>query len=85
MKALTLRNIDIDTAEMMKKKAFDEGMSVNRFLLKMIHETLGISKKKRNKVHHDLDKLAGTWSKKDFDEFEKSTSIFSKIDKEMWK
>jgi len=54
-------------------------------MLKLLKESLGIDKKKRGVVYDDLDHLAGTWSNKDATEFERSTSVFEKVDEEMWK
>ncbi len=54
-------------------------------MLRLLKESLGIEKKKRGVVYDDLDHLAGTWSKKDAAEFERATSVFEKVDEEMWK
>lgn len=39
----------------------------------------------RRLVHTDLDHLAGTWSEKDFAEFQKRTADFEAVDEKMWK
>jgi len=36
-------------------------------------------------VHDDLDHLAGTWSNKDYKEFQKKIKDFETIDATMWK
>jgi hypothetical protein len=45
---------------------------------------LGLSYQTKLPTYHDLDKLAGTWNKKDLTEFEQNTADFEKIDKELW-
>ena len=35
--------------------------------------------------YNDLDSLAGTWNKKDYDEFNENIASFDQIDEEMWK
>ena len=85
MTTMTLRGIDERIAAALKEKARKEGTSVNAFVLRVLKESLGIEKKKRGVVYNDLDRLAGTWSKKDAAEFEQATAVFEKVDEEMWK
>ena len=85
MATMTLRGIDERIAAVLKEKARKEGTSVNALMLRLLKESLGIEKKKRGAVYDDLDHLAGTWSKKDAAEFERATSVFEKVDEEMWK
>ena len=85
MATMTLRGIDERIAAVLKEKARKEGSSVNALMLRLLKESLGIDKKKRGVVYDDLDHLAGTWSKKDAAEFERATSVFEKVDEEMWK
>jgi hypothetical protein len=85
MATMTVRGIDTEVAKLLKDQANSEGISVNALLLKMVKESLGIEKKKRTKIYHDLDHLAGTWSEKDFKEFQKNVEYLEKVDKELWK
>ena len=85
MATMTIRGIDDEVSVLLKKQAKSEGISVNALLLKMVKVSLGIEKKKRTKIYHDLDYLAGTWSDKDLKEFQKNVEDFEKIDKEIWK
>jgi plasmid stability protein len=85
MTTMTLRGIDERTASALKEKARKEGTSVNALMLRVLKESLGIERKKRDFVYDDLDYLAGTWSKKDAAEFERAIAVFEKVDEEMWK
>ncbi|TVM03639.1 MAG: antitoxin [Candidatus Brocadia sp. WS118] len=85
MATMTIRGIDNEIAKLLKERARNEGTSVNALLLKMVKESLGIEKKRRMKIYHDLDHLAGTWSEKDLKEFQKNVEDFENIDKENWK
>ena len=71
MKTLSLRNIDAEMADALKKRAKCEGRSINATVLNLLREAVGITKKKRTKVYHDLDNLVGTWSEKDEQLFKK--------------
>jgi nitronate monooxygenase len=52
--------------------------------VKELKEGLKLEKKPRMVVYHDLDHLAGTWSDKDYSEFQKKVADFEKIDKDLW-
>lgn len=85
MSTITIRGIDETTARILKERAKKEGISVNAVMLKTLRESLGLEKKRRNIIHNDLDHLAGTWSEKDFAEFQKRIADFEIVDKKMWK
>ena len=85
MSTITIRGIDETTARVLKERAKKEGISVNAVLLKTLKESLGLEKKNRTVVHTDLDHLAGTWSEKDFSEFQKKIADFETVDKKIWK
>jgi hypothetical protein len=82
---MTLRGIDEQCAAALKERAQLEGLSLNSYILKLLKESLGLSKKKRSTEFDDLDGLAGTWSVADAAEFAQATAVFEKIDDEMWK
>ncbi|HHT9137432.1 MAG: hypothetical protein Q6358_08900 [Candidatus Brocadiales bacterium] len=85
MATMTIRGIDNEISKLLKEHAKSEGISVNALLLKMVKESLGIEKKRRTKIYHDLDHLAGTWSEKDLKEFQKNIEDFERIDNEIWR
>ena len=85
MATMTLRGIDDATSGALKEKARREDTSVNTLVLRLLKESLGIEKKRRNVVYNDLDHLAGTWSAQDLAEFNRATAVFEKVDEDMWK
>ena len=85
MPTMTIRGLDELTVKALKEKAKQAGMSVNSTLVKLLQEELGLIKKKRTIVHNDLDFLAGTWSDRDYKEFQKKIEDFEKIDETAWK
>ena len=85
MSTITIRGIDETTARVLKERAKKEGISVNAVLLKTLKESLGLETKNRTVVHTDLDHLAGTWTEKDFSEFQKKIADFETVDEKMWK
>ena len=85
MGSMTLRGIDDQTTKALKEKAKREGSSVNAVTLRLLRESLGVEKIKRNVVYQDLDHLAGTWSAEEASEFERNTAVFEKVDEDIWK
>ena len=85
MTTMTLRGIDEQLSQTLKELAHNQGISLNALTLRLIREATGVDKRKRTLVHHDLDILAGTWSKEDEEEFQVATRSFETIDDEMWK
>jgi hypothetical protein len=84
MKTLSLRSIDAEMADALKKRAKYEGRSINATVLNLLREAVGLTKKKRTRVYHDLDDLVGTWTEKDEQLFKKATKYFDRIDEEIW-
>ncbi len=85
MPTVTIRGLDDLTIKALKEKAKQEGTSVNAALVKLLKEELGLKKKKRMVEYNDLDHLAGTWSDKDYKEFQKRIKHFETIDEIAWK
>jgi hypothetical protein len=85
MKTLSLRGIDEELAENLKKTAKKTGTSLNKTVLEILRKSVGVNPKKREVVYYDLDDLAGTWTKEDGEQFERATKQFRAIDKDMWK
>jgi len=85
MKAITLRNIPPSLGRAIEKRAADERISLNRAVLQMLSEGLGIDMRERREVvHRDLDHLAGAWSAAEAAEFEATLSDQRRIDPELW-
>ncbi len=85
MKTLTIRNIDNELSRSLKKKAEESGTSLNSCIINILKEKFGLLKKQFSKKYNDLDELAGTWNKKDYEQFNKNIVSFDQIDEAMWK
>jgi len=85
VKTLTLRGIDEELDRGLKKLAQQERDSMNAVILHLLRDKLGLTKPKFRETHHDLDDLAGTWTKEEAREFDDVVREFSHIDEEMWK
>ncbi len=84
MKTLTIRGIDEQLEKAIKDQSAEMKESMNQTVVKLLKNAVGLSTKDVFPVYHDLDKLAGGWSKEDEIDFKKQTESFNQIDKEMW-
>jgi len=57
----------------------------SRFYSHVRKFSLGSQKEKPLVEHNDLDHLAGTWSEKEYREFQKKIADFETIDEKYWK
>lgn len=81
MKAITLRGIDEITYGAIKKVSQHEHKSMNKFILTLIKDNLGIEKRAQNK---EFERFLGSWSEEEYQDFLKNTQYFNTIDKEFW-
>ena len=79
-----LRGIDKLLLSRLKQEAAEQDVSVNSLVLQLLKQALGLATQRHVSVYHDLDKLAGTWSKQEAKTFTKSVADFEKIDKDIW-
>lgn len=81
MKQITIRNVPQELAAALKKETGRRGKSLNQTAIDLLRQALGVGS---TRYTNDLEKLAGTWSTKDLEKFQQDTSIFERIDPELW-
>ena len=86
MKSFTIRGIENELYNEIKKLSDDKSMSVNKFILALLKEDTGLKKdKKYTRVYDDIDSLFGKWKAKEHRLITKKISSERVIDKELWK
>jgi hypothetical protein len=85
MGQITIRGMDPEVEQEIRRKAIESGKSLNNILLEIISGQIGKKVKRKNLHEESLLKLAGGWNKKDADEFMKSIKSCEQIDEDMWK
>lgn len=86
MKAITLRNLPPELARIIHSKATEKRTSVNRAVISLLEESVGTRGKKKDKpLHHDLDTLAGSWTKNEAAAFERALARQRGIEPDIWK
>lgn len=85
MKAVTLRNLPPKVAQTIRQRARDKRVSVNKAVIGLLEEQVGVEGKKPAPQYHDLDTLAGSWTKAEAAEFDKALAKQRTIDPALWK
>ncbi len=86
MKQLTVRSVKSDLHNALKAEAARRGVSVNRVVIMLLREAVGLTNGSRQNdaVFDDLDYLAGTWTEVEAVEFEEQLASQRVIDEGMW-
>ena len=83
MKTMTIRRVSTELAAALEAEKRRRGLSLNRTVLSLIEEALGISGGKARS--NGLRGLAGTWSEDEFKRLEEAVAPLGEIDGELWK
>src|SRR5574337_1652984 len=66
MKAITLRNLPPELTRIIRQKADEQHASINKVVISLLEKSVGVRRKKGEvTLHHDLDALAGTWTREE--------------------
>jgi hypothetical protein len=82
MRQLTLRAIPENVERMLRQISRTNRTSINRTAIELMKKALGISDSTRKR--RNVSALAGTWTAKEAEEFEKNIAVFETIDREVW-
>ena len=83
MKTMTIRNVSTELASALEAEKRRRGLSLNRTVLSLIQEALGMSNGRGRS--NGLRRMAGSWSEDEFRRFETAVASFGEIDKELWR
>ncbi len=79
---LALRGIDPALRSAIEAEASRLGLSLNALVLRILRDSLGLTETAG--LHHDLDALAGVWSREEAEEFTEAIRHFEEIDPSLW-
>ncbi|MEW6429386.1 MAG: hypothetical protein AB1568_15285 [Thermodesulfobacteriota bacterium] len=80
MKSITIHNLDEPLDALLRKRARQQGTSLNKTIKILLADALGIGSGKRQ----DFLDLCGIWSPEEVVEFEKTQGDFEEIHPEDW-
>jgi hypothetical protein len=85
MKAITLRNIPPEVEKAIRTKARQRRISTNRAVIELLEERVGILQHRKRRVYDDLDDLAGSWSAREAEDFDRALKAARQIDEDLWR
>ncbi len=86
MKQITIRSIPEKVKKTVQKEAEQKGVSLNKAIISLLEKAVGgQSPAKKRVLYHDLDHLAGLWSREEASEFDRNLKALRKVDAELWK
>jgi hypothetical protein len=80
--SLALRGIDLALRSALEAEASRLGLSLNALVLRVLRDSLGLTE--TADLHHDLDALAGVWSREEAEEFTDAIRHFEEVDASLW-
>ena len=85
MKQMTIRGIPKEVEKKAKAEAQRKGVSLNKAFLSLLERSVGIRRKERKRVYHDLDHLSGKWTREEAEAFNKTLDFQRRVDEDLWK
>lgn len=85
MATMSIRGLDDQALARLKNQAEQEGSSLNSLVLRVLQGTGTPVQVNVLKKFDDLNGLAGTWSEKEAQAFERNTAAFAEVDAALWK
>ena len=86
MGSLSVRGVDEELADLLKKRAKESDKSVNQLVVEILRKSVGLEKEKRfTQIHTDLDDFFGAWSEEEFEEIQAKIDSERQVDDELWK
>jgi hypothetical protein len=85
VETVTLRNIPPKLERAIRQRAGARRTSMNKAVMSLLEEHLGVSVSEPAAVYHDLDELAGVWSEHETRPFEEALAKQRAIDRDLWK
>ena len=87
MKQIALRGISDELLQTVRKEAERKGMSLNKAIIALLERSVGtkVPEKKMRVMYHDLDHLAGRWSREEAASFDETSKAQRKVDADLCK
>lgn len=85
MNQLTIRGFDDELADYIRNLARQEGISLNRAVMRLVRRGANLDAPDADVVGSSLDHLMGTWTVEEADAVDRALRDFSRIDEAMWK
>jgi hypothetical protein len=84
VKIVTLRKLPPEVSKVVQRRARERGTSINKAVISLLEEAAGIRRRGGSALYHDLDALAGSWTKEEAATFEEVLRKQRRVDPELW-
>jgi hypothetical protein len=85
VKIVTLRKLPPEVSKIVQRRARERGTILNKAVISLLEEAAGIRRKGQGStLYHDLDTLAGSWTKEEAATFERVLRKQRRVDQELW-
>ncbi len=84
MTQLTLRGLDAQAEDQIRKRARETGKSLNQVVLEIVHQALGVGGQHKRSAGEELRSLAGGWTQAEAEEVMAGVGQCRQIDEELW-
>jgi hypothetical protein len=84
MKSITIHGLNDTLDRLIRKKAKEQGISLNKTIKKLLEQSLGILPSDHTDHRDDFLDLFGIWSTEEKKQFDHNISDFEKIDEKDW-
>ncbi len=82
---LTIRSISARLRAALEGEARRRGQSLNKTVLALLAERLGLTESAAPVEYDDLDELAGTWSESEATRFDENLHAQRQVDPKLWR
>ena len=79
MKSITIHGIDEPLEKLIKSRAREEGLSINKTLKRLLEQSLGV-KPNGGDRRKDFEQFCGIWQKEDLADFTNRTKDMRQVD-----
>jgi hypothetical protein len=80
---VTLRGVEPELRTALASEAARRGLSLNGVILELLRGALGLAGEPE--LNHDLDALAGSWTREEAEAFATAVAGFEQIDASLWR
>ncbi len=85
MKSITIHDIDDSLDALIRKKAKEEGRSLNKTIKHLLKKSLGLNPESDKNHREEFLEFCGLWSKNDENDFNRRIKDLSEINPEEWR
>lgn len=85
MKSITIHNLEDPLDTLIRQKAKNDGLSLNKTIKKLLAEALNVPERPEEERREDFRDLFGIWTESDVREFQRRHRDLEKVDPADWR